>query len=368
MKYSEFQQRRLSVYLAGVAQPTVTGDCSPDVAKLIIPVGALESRGSILKRMDSAFDFGHNSRYNTYFRQSQLHFLSVAPTSRFSVVATDNRHRIIVPAIVKSRKIADRDAKGVLLPLNWHRHWPQLGELAKNDRPFEEKDDKLIWRGATTGCFHKAKPDDVYSSRFWVSQLTDLSPGIDVKYSKRAKDRSGTKPIPVEAVQARLGAAMSMPEQLASKFMLCLEGNDVASGLKWMMGSFSTVIMPAPTCETWFCEGELVPWEHYVPVKSDLSDLNEIYEWCLSNPARCKEIALHGRAFAAQFIDAQTEYAIIEDVMRTYLEHSDVEVTFSRAERFRQFWNHFGLRYDRRKFWRQFDDIKRGFGPFPGAS
>ena len=366
--FSEFVHRRIELYIAGVEETTVPGQCSPVAKKEILSLGALESRTSMLRRIRATFDFAVNSRYNNYFRAAQLHFSAVAPSSQFSLVATDNRARFTVPTILKSREIVDRDGKGVLLPLDWRRHWPQLGELALNDRPFEEKDNKLIWRGATTGRFHKDDTEDVYSSRFWAAHLTDLSPGIDIKFSKLVNRGGFEKSFPLEAVRSRLGAEMSMRELLSSKFLLCLEGNDVATGLKWMMGSFSTVIMPPPTCETWFCEGELVAWEHYVPVKSDLSDLNEIYEWCLSNPARCKEIALHGRAFAAQFIDARTEYAIIQNVVRSYLEYSDVDVTFSRAERFRQFWNHLGLRYDRRKFWRQFDDIKRGFGPVPGSS
>lgn len=42
----------------------------------------------------------------------------------------------------------------------------------------------------------------------------------------------------------------------------------------------------------------LKPWVHYVPVKTDLSDLREMYEWAESHPNLAKEIADNGTHFA----------------------------------------------------------------------
>ena len=38
------------------------------------------------------------------------------------------------------------------------------------------------------------------------------------------------------------------------KFILCIEGNDVASNLKWVMSSNSVAVMPKPKFESWFME------------------------------------------------------------------------------------------------------------------
>ena len=51
---------------------------------------------------------------------------------------------------------------------------------------------------------------------------------------------------------------MTINEQLHYKFILCSEGNDVASNLKWVMSSNSIAVMPKPKFETWFMEGILV--------------------------------------------------------------------------------------------------------------
>lgn len=62
-------------------------------------------------------------------------------------------------------------------------------------------------------------------------------------------------------------------EHLDYKFIIALEGNDVASNLKWVMSSNSLAVMTRPTCETWFMEGQLIPDYHYVEVKEDFLTL-----------------------------------------------------------------------------------------------
>ena len=62
------------------------------------------------------------------------------------------------------------------------------------------------------------------------------------------------------------------PEHLLRyKYLISIEGNDVASNLKWLFASKCLILMPKPTCETWFCEGLLEPWVHYIPLENNLS-------------------------------------------------------------------------------------------------
>ncbi|TNE69525.1 MAG: lipopolysaccharide-modifying protein [Rhodobacteraceae bacterium] len=47
----------------------------------------------------------------------------------------------------------------------------------------------------------------------------------------------------------------------------------------------------------WYYD-QIVPFEHFVPVKSDLSDLAEKVDWVRSHDREAREIAEHGQAFA----------------------------------------------------------------------
>jgi|Transcript_4916 hypothetical protein len=45
----------------------------------------------------------------------------------------------------------------------------------------------------------------------------------------------------------------------------------------------------------------LVPWVHYVPIKQDLSDLKEKYEWAESHPIQAQRIANRASSLALMF-------------------------------------------------------------------
>ena len=47
----------------------------------------------------------------------------------------------------------------------------------------------------------------------------------------------------------------------------------------------------------WYYD-RIKPWEHFVPVKSDMSDLAEKVDWVRSHDAKAKQIAENGQAFA----------------------------------------------------------------------
>ena len=104
-------------------------------------------------------------------------------------------------------------------------------------------------------------------------------------------------------------------EQMGYKMVIMVEGNDVASGLKWALLSSSAVLMPAATIVTWAMESELVPWVHYIPLRQDCADLEEKAKWCLGNLARCEAIGRNGQCFAAQFLNAERESRVSGQVV-----------------------------------------------------
>jgi hypothetical protein len=363
LEFSAFSERRLALYLSGVAGDADSELRAADNKSLLID--SREGEASVRMRAAQIFPDQADIFYTSYFRQAQLHFAMGAPRTQFRVLAGDNTSRVARPTIIKSRRIEDRDDKGVVLPLNRRRHWSAIGEIAANDRPFAEKNDTLVWRGVTTGCFIEKAHGEPLSARYHLAQLPELAPGIDAGFTKVVQRTAADHDFPIDAVEARMGAPLSMADQLASKFVLSLEGNDVATGLKWMLGSRSTVIMPAPTCETWFCEGELRAWEHFVPVKYDLSDINDVYDWCRSNSARCAEIALNGRAYVAQFTDPKTEMALIREVVRAYPSQAEGAPKTYAQRGPRHLRHNFGLWRDYGKLKWRLHNNKRGFGKFP---
>lgn len=80
-------------------------------------------------------------------------------------------------------------------------------------------------------------------------------------------------------------------DQLHFRYLLAVEGNDVASGLKWMLASKSAVMMVPPRRETWALESHLQAWVHFIPLEPDFSDLLDKIEFCESQLQVCEPIS-----------------------------------------------------------------------------
>ena len=336
MTLTGFDCQRLSVYLSGIDHETDRSYRAEDDPRVVV-CGASETRRHIFKRYADRYPKPKfKGRYKDYILAAQMLFRPVDARAVFAVFPEDNRSRFGVPTIMKSRAISDRQAGCVLLPLDSQRHWGDVRAIAEQDIAFRDKADRLVWRGGTTGVFKKYHADTRYSSRFHVATIKPDSPYTDIGYSEIVQLTEDMTDIPLETIRARVLPPLSIGEQLRAKFLLSLEGNDVATGLKWMLASNSAVVMPHPTCETWACEGDLVPFEHYIPVRDDLSDIDAVCDWCLSHPDDCEQIALNGKRFIANFLDDTRERELRRAVVAEYAARVRFDLPFGPLERLAQ--------------------------------
>ena len=216
--------------------------------------------------------------------------------SRYRVRLGDVTELQPEPTLVKSRPIGGANQNSVMIPLEAARHFL----FVRDPQPFEAKRDGIVWRGA------------VYlQKRVNFMNATARLPFCDAAAVAQRPDLSYV-----------LQPKMSIPDQLAFKFIFSIEGNDVATNLKWIMSSNSVCFMPPPEYETWFMEGTLVPGRHYVELAADYSDLEEKYRHYLARPELCREIMTHAHEYVRGFCDFRREMRIARAVVRRYLELS----------------------------------------------
>jgi hypothetical protein len=202
-----------------------------------------------------------------------------------------------LPAIAKVRFIDDAGGS-ILAPLDYYRHWGPLGTLHTIDINWESKKSECIWRGVTSGDF----------SRFIF--ITTYFEKYNVGFTVICQNK--------EAYSAYLRPTMSIDDMLQYKYQISIPGNDKDSGLNWKLASNSVVLMANPKIESWLMEGLLKPYVHYVPLKDDYSDLDEILDWCKSNDAACKEIVTNAQQFMKQFQDFNNEILIFDMIKDHY--------------------------------------------------
>lgn len=196
-----------------------------------------------------------------------------------------------VPCLLKSRPIAGNNANSVLLNMDKVRHFIFIND----NMPFEHKKDMAIFRGKID-----CKPNRIrFMDKFWGNQRFDLGAIDNVK-------AGWVKP------------KISIYDQLKYRYVMALEGNDVASNLKWIMSSNSIAVMPRPRFETWFMEGTLIPDYHYIEVKDDFSDVEDKLGYYSSHTGEALEIIRHANDYVAQFRNKRRERLISLLVLDKY--------------------------------------------------
>lgn len=194
---------------------------------------------------------------------------------------------------------------GVLLKsLNFHRHWSEYYKKQK-DISFDDKINKIIWRGTTTGEeYRKGNRFDL------VKKWFNKNVNIDVAFNSICQGKDNYKKFVKDG--------KSIEELLKYKYILSIEGNDKDSGINWKMNSNSLILMPKPTVTSWMMETRLIPDKHYVLLKDDFSDLEEKYKWCNNNQQKCMEIIKNANSFMDQFKDKNSEEKIERKVLEEY--------------------------------------------------
>jgi len=214
--------------------------------------------------------------------------------ARVDVLLGDITHVPDRPSLTKSRPIGDHNANSVLLNLDKVRHFM----FVEDRRPFRDKRDRLVGRAAVEQPHRKR-----FLERWYGHPLCDVGQVNRNENSHRWQV-----------------GRLTIDQHLEYKFILCLEGNDVATNLKWVMSSGSLAVMPRPRFESWFMEGTLIPDHHYVAIRDDHADLEERLRHFIDHPAEAQAIVANANAYVARFRDRALEDLVSLLVLQKYFE------------------------------------------------
>ncbi len=247
------------------------------------------------EKAESIAQFYHSKHKSTYFFDTWEHLRLFDRQQKFTYAFGDVTYVPKQPSFVKSRPIGDDNAHSVLLKLDKVRHYL----FVKDKKDFKDKKNMLVWRGDTRHKPHRV----AFLKEYWQHPLCDVGQTHKKKEGVPwEKDRMGIK------------------EQLNYKFILSLEGMDVATNLKWGMSSNSLVFSPKLKYETWFMEGQLVGNKHFVEIKDDFSDLEEKMQYYQQHPEEAQKIIDEAHLYIKQFLDKEREDIIAVLVMQKYFD------------------------------------------------
>ncbi len=231
----------------------------------------------------------------------------------------DVNYYLDTPAITKTRPLdlpkenpkilkggGESNENSILLPLDKNRHFCFFADKI----PYKDKKDKLIFRGA---CYqhHRNK----FLQMYFNHPLCDIADTSDKKHNADF-----------------IGRKISKQKHCEYKFILSLEGNDVASNLKWAMNSNSLCIMPKPTFESWFMEGRLIAGVHYAQIDDEYSNVESTLDYYLSHEKEALDIIKNAQNFCKDFQNQRYEEACCLLVLRKYFALSG-QLDISKEER-----------------------------------
>jgi hypothetical protein len=159
--------------------------------------------------------------------------------------------------------------------------------------PWSEKMDRAVFRGAATGCGYTPETNQRLKLATMRSDLLDV--GITKKTASLKFD-------PIHGlgdIKAKVPVVpfMDMNTQATYKYIIHVDGNVLAYRLlkSMLLGS---VILRVKSPYIHWLDSDMKSGKHFIEVKEDLSDLEDIVQWCIQNDLKCKKIAETGKKFA----------------------------------------------------------------------
>ncbi len=278
--------------------PTLLQNSDEYILKRVNYYNKLNKCFSLQNKLPTIEKFSHIEKKKTYYFDLLEYLRYFNKNLKISYLFGDITTIPKEPSFLKSRPIEGDNQNSILLKLNKVRHFIFVDDKIA----FEDKNDMLVWRGKCYIAHRQKFIKEFYDKNYCNVGQTNTKKEQNVPWQKEK---------------------MQLSEQLKYKFILAIEGNDVASNLKWVMSSNSIAFMIKPKYETWFMEGSLIPNYHYVLLNDDYSDLEEKIEYYSKNIEESLQIIKNANTYINQFKNKEREDIISLLVLKKYFEKSN---------------------------------------------
>jgi hypothetical protein len=180
----------------------------------------------------------------------------------------------------------------------------------KEDVDFHNKKPIAVFRGSSTGDGFTIDTN----TRLRLAYLSSLQKKQDdgnnyldcgiTKWNSRVKKLEGSNKIQVidpTTLPFTLVDYLPLSDQRMYKYVVHVDGHVSAFRLSGILRMNCVVLMVESDWKMWYSD-MLIPYEHYIPVKKDLSDIYEQIDWCRENDQMCELIAYNAQQFAERVL------------------------------------------------------------------
>lgn len=176
--------------------------------------------------------------------------------------------------------------------------------------PWNKKQNKIFWRGVASGANYTT--NDINGSKrlrflnaalgkqFIDARFTDYTHMLNDSFKQKLAN------IP----HLSLTPAVSPQQSLSYKYLIDVDGHSCSfSRMAWILYSNSVLMKHTSDKIQWYYH-LLKPYQNYIPIKEDFSDLQQQYEWAEAHPQQVLKISKNARAVARRvFSEYQVKIA-----------------------------------------------------------
>lgn len=176
--------------------------------------------------------------------------------------------------------------------------YAELRREAESAAPWRERRDLVFWRGGGIG---RPVAGPARHQRLELCRRAAASP-----FRERLDIGVGDLAGILDEAERTAAAGLirpfvPKPGFMAYRYQVDIDGwsNSWVLLEKLIMGATVLKVESAFGYRQWFYD-RLTPWRHYVPVRVDLADFDEVLAWLFTTPEEAEKIALAGRTLAGE--------------------------------------------------------------------
>ena len=177
---------------------------------------------------------------------------------------------------------------------------------------------KAVWRGSTTGALYTAS-NWMEFARSKAVLLSQKRPDLlDARFTRNIVQVQSMEVVKIMHERGMYGVPIPMDEQFQYEAILVIDGNVSPDRFAYQLaGGTSAIIKVNSTrIEQWY--PDLVPWKHFIPVKEDLSDLEEVLETVLLNSSYLASVARKGSDFVLHHLSPDRVACSWREILGAY--------------------------------------------------
>lgn len=212
---------------------------------------------------------------------------------------------------------------------------------ARSEYPWNNKIEKIFWRGATTGDFYYYTVDNFDKlPRVTITMLSELYPDlVDAKFAHYSyqilEEEKGSLKDLFDILFPTSPENVTESNHLKYKYLLSVDGNSATNTrVAWIMLSNSLLLKQDSEKIQWYYSA-LKPYFNYVPVNHDLSSLFEQLTWAKQHDEELKKISQNAQNFIENNLmpeDIDSHIILLLNEYSSLQKDSKIKVTLPKAK------------------------------------